>query len=400
LRRLFLVSALLLAATIARADSQFGAGGLGVALSPTNARAWALGGIAIGLDDSLRLSLANPAAPAGLRSVSMSAVYLADRRSASDARGEAFFTSSGIPLFEFLIPFGSRFGVGFGYDVEGDLGTARTRIPFLPDEAPVEPHARHFERSGALFRVPAALCFRLFEDLRVGFRLDNYFLNIEETYDLDFDDSSIRSTRERLRTGCSGAGATAGILVPLHERLLVGFVYSSGATLEGDRERIGASGSVSTDPVEIGVPERMGGGFSVRVGEAWTAGADVVVSSWEEIEDTVFALGGYRDVVAYAIGVERAPGRDDPALLRLPIRVGFRVDPIAYRSENGEEISRWIATIGSGIPLGGGRGTFDFGIEYGSIGDKGSVGLEESYLRILVGFTGQEPWRRRKSYVE
>jgi hypothetical protein len=397
---LFLVSALLLAASIARADSQFGAGGLGVTLSPTHVRAWTLGGLAIGLDDTLRLSLANPATPAGLRRVSMSAVYLADRRSASDASGEAFFTSSGIPLFEFLIPFGSRFGLGFGYDVEGDLGTARTRIPLLPDEVPVVPYARHFERSGALFRVPAALCFRLFEDLRVGLRLDNYFLNIEETYDLDFNDSSIRSTRERLRTGCSGTGVTAGILVPLHERLRVGFVYVSAATLNGDRERIGASGTVRTDPVEIGVPARIGAGFSVRLGGAWTAGADVVVSSWEEIADTVFALGGYRDVVSYAFGVERAPGRDDPALLRLPIRVGFRVDPIAYRSEDGEEIPRRIATIGSGIPLGGGRGTFDFGLEYGRIGDEGSIGLEESYLRVLVGFTGQEPWRRRKSYVE
>ncbi|MFH1679347.1 MAG: hypothetical protein ABIH26_01740 [Candidatus Eisenbacteria bacterium] len=400
MRRLLLVSGLLLAVSSARADSQFGAGGLGVGISPTNVRGWALGGLAVALDDTLRLSLANPAAPAGYRRVSMSAVYLADRREAADETGEAFFTTSGIPLFEFLIPFGSRFALGFGYDVDEDLGTARTRVPFLPGEDPVVPHTRYFERSGALFRVPAAFCFRLFDDLRIGFRIDNYFLNVEETYDLDFDDPSIRSARERLRVGCSGAGATVGILVPFRERLTAGFVYTSPATLDGDRERVGASGSKGIDPIEVGTPERIAAGVSLRLGEGWTVGAEAALASWEEVGDTIAALGGYRDVVSYAVGVERAPGRDDPSFLRLPIRAGFRVDPLSYRSEGGEEIARWMATIGSGVPLGGGRGTLDFGVEYGTIGDRESVGLEETYLRFLIGFTGQEPWKRRKSYIE
>jgi hypothetical protein len=58
-----------------------------------------------------------------------------------------------------------------------------------------------------------------------------------------------------------------------------------------------------------------------------------------------------------------------------------------------------LATAGSGVPLGGGRGMCDFGVEYGKIGNP-DLGLEESYVRLLLGFIGQEPWKRRKSYLE
>jgi hypothetical protein len=329
----------------------------------------------------------------------MSAVYLADRRAASDETGEVFFTSSGIPLFELLIPFGSRFAVGFGYDADQDLGTARTRYAFVPSGGPDVSYTRHYERKGSLFRVPAALSFRLLEDVRLGVRLDNYFLNSEDIYDLDFDDSSIRSTRERLRIGCSGVGATFGVLLPLPGRARVGLVYGTSAVLDGDAERVGGSGSVRTDPVEVGLPERMGAGFSVPLPGGWTAGADVLLASWSEVEDTIAAPGGYRDALSWAVGIERAPQEDDPWFLRLPLRAGFRVDPMSYRSAEEKDVPRWLATAGSGVPLGGGRGMCDFGVEYGKIGNP-DLGLEESYVRLLLGFIGQEPWKRRKSYLE
>jgi hypothetical protein len=330
----------------------------------------------------------------------MSAAYIADRRRASNEDESVLFTSSGFPLFEFLIPFGSRVAVGFGYDEDADIGTARMRVPFAEGEDPVVPHTRYFERRGALFRVPAVAAFRLPHDVRVGFRMDNYFLNIEEVYDLEFEESSILSTTERLRIGCSGPGATFGILVPVGARVSAGLVYSTAATLDGDLERIGGSGVIRVDPIEIGVPERIGGGVSVSIGEAWTVGAEASLARHGEIEDTLASPGGYDDVVAYAAGIERAPDRDDPWILRLPLRAGFRSDPISYRSSEGREIARWSVSAGSGFPLGGGRGICDFGIEYGRIGDRSEIGLEESYLRFLIGFTGQEPWRKRKSYVE
>ncbi len=401
MRRLLLPIALaLLAAAGARANSQFASSALGIGIGPTHVRGWTMGGLGLALGDTLRLSLANPAGPGGCRRVSMSAVYLADRRRAADPGGEIYFTSSGFPLFEFMIPFGSRVALGFGYDEDADIGTARTRVPFGPDEDPAIPHTRYFERKGALFRVPAVAAFRLFRDVRIGFRLDNYFLNIEEVYDLEFDETSVLPTTERLRIGCSGTGATFGLLVPLPGRAEAGLVYTTSASLDGERERVGASGALVVEPVGIGVPERIGGGASISFGTAWTAGAEASLVRWESVEDTVTSPGGYADAVQYAFGVERAPGRDDPWFLRVPLRAGFRLDPLAYRSSSGSEIAGWSVSAGSGFPLGGGRGVCDFGLEYGRLGDRGEIGLEESYLRVLIGFSGQEPWRRRKSYVE
>lgn len=400
-RTLFALLLLTVLAGTAAADSQFAANGLGVGMMPTHARGWTMGRLGIALDDSLRLSLANPAAPGGTKRVSMSAVYLADRRRARDENGEIFFTTSGFPLFEFLIPFGSRFALGFGYDVEQDMGTARTRIPFETDpESGVPAHTRFFERRGALFRVPALATFRLFRDLRLGFRLDSYFFNIEEDYDLVFDDTSIRTTRERLVMGGSGTGGTFGLMVPLLRFGHAGFVYSTSATLDGDREREGASGSVDKEAVRVEVPERFGAGITLKPAEQWTVGGEISTAAWEDVSDTLSALGGYSDVVSYGFGVERMPGRDDPWFLAFPIRAGYRIEPLSLVSEEGREIDRRIFSCGSGFVLGEGRGRCDFGLEYGRIGSRANIGMEESWYRFVIGFTGQEPWRKRKSYVE
>jgi len=401
MRKAMLVTVLLLLlAGTAAADSQFGMNALGVTHTPTHVRAWTMGRLTVALDDSLRLSLSNPALAGGFRRVSMNALYMADRRTANDTQGEVTFSTSGFPLFEFLIPFGSRFAVGFGYVEENDLGSARARLTFDAGDEVAAPHTRFFERRGAVFRVPASLSFRFFRDVRFGFRLDSYFANIEEDYYLDFDDSSILDTRERLLVGGSGTGGAAGLVVPLGPIGHAGLFYAASASLDGTREREGASGAGSSEAVEIGLPERLGGGVSVNIGNAWTVGGEVVRSSWADVDDTLSALGGYQDVVAWAVGLERMPSIDDPWYVRYPIRAGFRSDPLHYRVTAEEEIRRWMFMLGSGFRFGEGRGLCDFGIEYGVIGDQDTVGLEESYIRFLVGITGQEPWRKRKSYIE
>lgn len=399
--RPFILPSLLLAgiAGVAGADSQFASNGVGVGLSPTHVRGWTMGGLGVALDDTLRLSLANPAAPGGFREVSLNILYLADRRAAKDDTGEEFFTSSGFPLFEFLIPFGSRFAAGFGYVLDQDMGTARTRIPFDPGEEAGVPHVRFFERRGALFRVPGVLAFRFFRDLRFGVRLDNYFFNVEEDYDLVFDDRSVYTTRERLLLSGAGTGGTVGLMVPLLPGLHAGVVYTTEATLKGDRKREGASGSVSSDDVEVGVPARAGAGISYRH-DRWSLGAEIRTAAWGDVSDTLAALGGYADVTSWSVGVERMPERGDPWFLALPLRAGYRVEPLPLLTEEGGEIDRWSLSFGSGFPIGVRRSFCDFGVEYGRIGSKGDLGLEEEYYRILIGFTGQEPWRKRQSYVE
>ncbi|MBN1826108.1 MAG: hypothetical protein JW958_07575 [Candidatus Eisenbacteria bacterium] len=387
----------LLPAGRAAADSQFASNALGVGIRPVHVRAWAMGALETALADTSRLSLSNPALAAGMNRVSMNILYHAERRHARSGEGEHTYNSSGFPLFEFLIPIGDRLALGLGYHELQDMGTEKIRLETFDD--PVD-YTTLFERHGSVFRVPAVAAFRLFRDVRIGLRLDTYFLSIEEDYDLDFADSDIRDTRERFLIGGDGTGGAVGVLLPLGRSGSLGFTWSQEVRLRVDRQREGLSGTVSGERARIEVAPRFGAGLSWRFDERWTAGAEYALSSWESVKDTVAALGGYRDVASFAIGLERMPDRNDPWFVRLPLRAGFRVDPLMYGDREGNRIDRWAVTCGTGFSLGGGAGICDLAVEYGRIGDQDRNGLEESYTRVVVGFTGQEPWRRRKSYLE
>jgi len=394
---LVLLLGALLPADRAAADSQFGSNALGVGVRPVHVRAWAMGGLETALADSSRLSLANPALAAGMKRVSMSLLYHAERIRAESPEGTHSYNASGFPLFEFLIPVGDRLAFGFGYQELQDMGTARIRLESFGD--PVD-YTTFFERHGSVFRVPGVVAIRLFRDVRIGFRLDTYFLSVEEDYDLDFADSDIRDTRERFLLGGDGNAAAAGLLLPLGRSGHLGLSWSDEAVLQTDREREGLSGTVLNERTRIGVASRFSAGLAWRFGGGWTAGAEYAWTGWEEVEDTLAALGGYADVTSYAFGLERMPGRDDPWFVRFPLRAGFRVDPLMVRDREGNRIDRWAVTCGTGFELGGGAGICDLAVEFGRIGDREENGLRESYTRFVVGFTAQEPWRRRKSYIE
>lgn len=397
-RKMLLCAALLLVVTgRGAANSQFAVNALGIGVRPCHVRAWAMGNIPVALSDSLRLSMTNPAIPAGFRKVSMSILYYADHRTAEDENGRVSYNSSGFPLFEFLIPFGSRLALGFGYHSDADMGNIRTRTKDLEDPVP---YSNYLERHGGVFRVPALLALRLYRDVRVGVRVDNWFLSIEEDFDNEFESSTAQPSRERLLLGGNGTGGTIGLLLPVGGHGHFGCTWSSPVVLTVDSEREGASGVVSSRKIDIGLPARFAAGLTFHLGDRWTAGAQTELLRWEDVEDTLSSAGGYRDVTAWSFGVERIGSGDDPKFLRFPLRAGFRVEPLMYRDTAGNGIDHWAVTIGSGFQMMERRGTCDLGIEYGRIGDRGINGLEEEYIRFLIGITGRESWRKRRSYIE
>lgn len=385
---------------LAAADSQFGTNGLGVGSMISHARGWGMGGLSTALDDSLRVSFSNPALAAGQRQVSMAILYAADRRSAEDGGGDTRYNSSTFPYFAFLVPMGNRLGLGFGYNLEQDLGSALTNSGVISSGGDVPEHTRLFERSGSVFRVPGVVALRPHDNLYLGFRVDAFFANSEERFELDFVESGIETTEERVEISGRGTGGGFGVAWKLPPHLSVGFSYATSVTMNASRRRIGMNGSVASRDIDIGFPERLSAGATLRWSR-FTLGGEVTQARWEDLDDTeqLAPLGGYQDVTEWGVGFEFAEDRFGPLLGRFPWRVGFRSSPLSYVTLDGETIDHYSFTFGSGFNLG--RGGFcDLALEYGLLGDASTVGLEENYYRFVVGFSGQEPWRKRKSYID
>ncbi len=381
------------------ADSQFAANGLGVSSLQSHGRGWAMGGISYALTDSIRVSFANPALPGGFKKVSMSILYAAEQRRAEDPEENVWYNASTFPYFAFLVPFNDRFAVGFGYNQEQDLSTART-VTGTIDSLDAPPHTRLFDRSGSVFRVPGVVSIRLLDDWRLGFRLDSYFANTEEEFVLSFDDDIIRDTDERDRSGGKGTGVAFGTIVPLSRYGHLGVTWSSGAVIEGDREIVGENGTISKELFKLDYPARLAAGATVGNSSGWTASGEIVRSFWEDVDNPLTPLGGYQDVTELGFGIERSGRKTADWHSRLPYRLGFRTAPLSYLDAAGNEIDTWSVMGGTSLVLGRDKGRLDITYEYGHMGDVDEIGLRENYHRIVIGFSGQESWRKRKSYIE
>jgi hypothetical protein len=199
--------------------------------------------------------------------------------------------------------------------------------------------------------------------------------------------------------GGSGTAVAFGLSAPVGPVGTIGAAWSAAVKLEGHRTRENENGQILRDDVSVGFPERIAVGATLGPRAGWLATGEMVLSRWSDIEDTLASPGGYHDVTDWAVGVERfVPGRQ--WYNRVPVRAGFRASSLSYLDGGGEPIDCWSVTAGSGFRLGKERGRCDWALEYGRIGDGGTNGIEESYWRVAIGVSGQEPWKRRKSYIE
>jgi hypothetical protein len=66
----------------------------------------------------------------------------------------------------------------------------------------------------------------------------------------------------------------------------------------------------------------------------------------------------------------------------------------------GNGVNERVGTVGWGIPIGGGRGQFDFAVEFGSRGNLVDNGMRERLIRLGVSLSAFEKWipieRRRR----
>ncbi len=380
------------------ADSQFNSNGLGVSTIQSNARGWGMGGLSISLPDTLRVSFVNPALAAGMREVSYSLLYTADSREVSSDSESFRYNASTFPFFAFLVPFGGRYSLGFGYNLEQDISTARTNSGIVRASGDIPEYTRFFKRNGSIFRVPAVAAVRLFHNVRIGFRLDSYFGNVDEEYQIDFNDPDVEDSEEKLKIGGSGTAVAFGAVVPIKEFATVGAAWTAAVKLEGHRRREYENGQLAREEFSVGVPERLAFGLTLSPGWGWTVAGEVAQIRWSDVGDTLVSPGGYNDVTRYSFGLERFnPGKRWYS--RFPIRLGGQISSLSYLDRSGASIDRQSLTVGSGFRLGKGRGRCDWALEYGRIGDQGENGLEEKYYRVVIGVSGQEPWKRRKSYI-
>jgi hypothetical protein len=69
---------------------------------------------------------------------------------------------------------------------------------------------------------------------------------------------------------------------------------------------------------------------------------------------------------------------------------------LPYDFPQGERVQRVVAGLGTGLLFRDGRGKIDVALQAGRVGNKDSNRLQTNVLRLYVGVSGSEVWKRKR----
>ena len=125
---------------------------------------------------------------------------------------------------------------------------------------------------------------------------------------------------------------------------------------------------------------------------AYVGGA---VSDFEQFEGLSFPSERLAREDVAALGFEYSRGFSVFGR-RYPVRMSFTYERLPYEAPEGERIQRIMGGIGTGLIFSDGRGKIDFALQTGKIGSTDTNGLSTRVLRLYVGISGSEVWKRKR----
>ena len=381
------------AAPAARADSIFALNLLGERVDVGDARVAALGGFVQTVDDSLGVLQYNPASLAWMKrfSFGVAGYFTTDKNESEELDRRSNGTTFTNLLFAFpLYRQVVTAGVGFRgrYDPDAEFS-----VPAVTSEG--DPFNDNYERSGGLFAVPLTVAVDAGNYAKLGAFYSLERGKLEETWVKDFEspNADAVSVRERVFKGhCFGGGFVARPV----SRLSIGLTYESEIDYDVDvteRHTSSVADTSSTEPATL--PARMTLSASFRASRDLTVFLGGSICDFRDFEGINFPSNRLAREEVAAVGFEYRLGSG-----RVPIRASFRYEQLPYTIPDGEEITKFAFTIGSGRVMKRGRGKVDIALQFANAGSVDKNTYSDRSVRFYLSITGSEDWKRARDRRE
>lgn len=355
-------------------------------------RTRALGGAGSGVGGDV-FSLANPAPMGRFRRAGLYLSLLGQNVTVDGEEASGDFSDVIFPMAQIVVPAWDRTAFALGYyqfvDFDTDL---EATVEFEGDTLPVE-----LESTGGVSVLAPAFAYSFDAATQVGVSADFYLGSREIVRVVDLQDLSPGSlaASDSLSRDFRGVGFTIGVERALGTRFRLSAAYRHRPTIESDITQApdeGLEGRTS----EFDLPGEVILGASWQVTRGLIATAGFRRASWSSFQPEGVENVGFGDELDVGGGLEYAPAVTRAMLLgpQAPIRLGYRWRRLPLEIDD-QPVKEWTASVGYGRTLGSaGRSGVDVVLEYGRRGSVEDHGLEESFLRLGVGFRTFEQWRR------
>jgi len=375
----------------ALADSVFGVGGLGEPSLPEDAQIRALGGAGAAEHGETDFSFVNPASIAGAKHLSLQATLLSTRRWTNTVSyGEGSSYESAFPSIRLVIRLPASIILGGAYilGTDADFAIVRAESMGVASELGIA-------GSGGIQFTRLTLARRINKRFNLGIDYEIIGGSYNEIWVRQFPTPNFQESRDTLEVSWDRNGRFRfGLNYVAPRGWAIGGVYEMEQSLpvtltqatSGTRTREAADELVIPSGYTLGFSAPFGGGKRM-VGQyqraLWNRSSlrsDLVDFRAEER----FSLGFERNV-------PRFPGKS--LFSKIPIRIGWTylrwpdLLPVAgaediYGGTAG--VTEWAFSLGTGAATGDRGGVFDASLEWGRRGNIGTLGADESFLRLAL----------------
>lgn len=387
-----MLGALALPVTALAQESVFNLPAFAVPEEGSTIRTRALGGAGSGVGGDV-FTLANPAPIARFRRAGLYLSLIGQNVTVDGEDATGDFTDVMFPMAQIVIPGweGSVFAVGYYQFVDFDTDLEAT-VEFEGDSLPVE-----LESTGGVSVLSPAAAYSFGAATQVGVSADFYLGSREIVRVVDLQELSpgALAASDSLTRDFGGVGFTIGVERAIGPRVRLSAAYRHRPTIESEVTQ-------APDDALEGVRSEFDLPSEVILGAAWQPSQGLVAtagyrrSSWSSFDPAGVENVGFGDAIEVGGGIEYSSAVERAMVLgpQAPLRLGYRWRRLPLEID-GEPVREWVASLGYGRTLGAtGRSGVDVVLEYGHRGSLDDHGLEESFVRLGVGFRTFEQWRR------
>jgi long-subunit fatty acid transport protein len=291
-------------------------------------------------------------------------------------------------MFSFAFPlFRNRVSAGFGfrgrYDPDGDF-----RIEHTTPEG--DAYADWYERSGGLWSVPFTLALDAGRFAKLGAFYSLERGHVQDTWIVDFADAAHQDAVSAQDRSVSGDAFGVGASLRPTAKISLGVVYESKIDYDVDVEERYTNDTADTAYAEAGaLPERWVVSVCWRVAPKFSVYAGGSVSDFTKFGGFDFPPSRLAREEVAALGLEYK-------WKQRPIRASVRYEKLPYTLPAGEEITKMVFAIGSGLMFKGGMGKLDAALQFGETGSVDANGFADRSVRFVLSITGSEQWKRKR----
>lgn len=388
-------------ATLASGDSPFAIGSFGVPVQQVDGRGMGMGGVSIALRGE-SFSLLNPALLTEFNRSAISGMVIPAYSFPMDTVTASTNRSYEFSYVKLVFPIPAKFVFSAALQQVLDFDWEVNRPFTFQGEELTET----FRSTGAVFKGEFAVARPLFYGLRGGIGFDFYRGKLSDIREMIFQGTfysfgSAIDVRDEYSYETSGIGVSMGLLFVPNRRFATGLYYTPAFDLDLEEEFQTSSGTTIGRNLVAGMPYSWGLGVSLRMTNSLLFAFDYDRRNWSTFTIDGEGDPGYRDEVTYALGMELSSSRRRVRswLKKTSLRAGYRSRTLPMRVA-GDNVGERVVTLGWGIPIGGGIGRVDIGVEMGSRGDLRENAMRERLLRFGIAISAFEKWipieRRRR----